>query len=110
MYCESCSEPIETQSVVRQHNRVLRSVIRTLRKRVRRGDAAADALFVSLCETNPAAEQAMRRLWEEGGFQPPCRPEDYEYIVDVSIRALRAYRETAETPAQSLPDPDWQRP
>jgi len=103
--CDSCSEPIEATSAVRQNNRVLRRVVRALRARVQTSKAYQDALFVELCGTSPAAEQAMRRLWEEGGFQPPCGPEDYDAIVDTAIRALKAYRAVAdEKPAYRYPD------
>jgi len=101
MLCESCSEPIEMQSVVRRQNRTLRRIVSSLRKRVRREGERSDTLFAALCETSPAAELSLRRLWEEGGFQPPCGPEDYDEIVDVSIRALKVYREMAQGPTKS---------
>ena len=110
---EAYLEVPEEQSVVRLHNRALRSVNRGLRRQVERLKTHSDDLFIALCDTDVAAVQAMRRLWEEGGFQPPCGPEDYQEIVDVSIRALRAYRDTASAPAQSTvaaTDPDWQQP
>lgn len=102
--CESCEEPIEIQSVVRGHNRMLRRIVHTLRARIHTNKAYEDALFIELCNTSPAAEQELRRLWEEGGFQPPCGPEDYQEIVDVSIRALKAYRDTADNTASRCPE------
>ena len=101
MYCESCSEPIEMEGVVRRQNRILRRIVSSLRKRVKKEGELSDSLFATLCESNPAAALALRRLWEEGGFQPPCGPEDYDEIVDVSIRALKAYREMAQGPTKS---------
>lgn len=99
--CESCEEPIEIQSVVRGHNRLLRRIVRTLRGRLQTNKAYQDALFLELCNSSPAAELAMREIWEKGGFQPPCGPDDYDEIVDTCIRALKAYREVASEPAQS---------
>lgn len=101
--CESCEEPTEIQSVVRGHNRTLRRIVGILRSRLQTNKSYQDALFVELCNSSPAAAVALRRLWEEGGFQPPCGPEDYEHVVDVSLRALKAYRDTAQAPAQSKP-------
>jgi hypothetical protein len=95
--CESCEEPLEIQSVVRGHNRLLRRIVRTLRGRIHTNKAYQDALFVELCNTSPAAELALRRLWEEGGFLPPCGPEDYDEIVDKAIAALCFRREYEET-------------
>lgn len=103
--CESCSEPIEMQSVVRGHNRTLRRIVSTLRRRIENGKVYTDGLFIELCNTKPVAEQAMRRLWEEGGFQPPCGPEDYEEIVETALRALKTYRAVAfDTTAYRDPD------
>lgn len=93
MYCESCSEPIEVQGVVRMHNRALRRIVRNLRKVLQRNRIASDEVFEVLCETDVAAEQAMRELWERGGFQPPIGPQDYPEIVELAIRALAEYRD-----------------
>ena len=90
----------DDRSVTRLHNRALRSVNRGLRRLTERLQAHSDDLFIELCNTDVAAQYAMRRLWEEGGFQPPCGPEDYDEIVETSIRALRAYRDAqASEPA-----------
>lgn len=108
MLCESCSEPIAMRSVVRQQNRALRTIVRRLRATVRNGQEHSDEMFVALCDTDPSVENAMRRLWEEGGFAPPRSPEgypfgpsDYEEVVETCLRALKAYRQAAATPAQS---------
>lgn len=93
MLCETCSEPIEVQSVVRLHNRALRSIVRITRRRLTNTHAQADELFKALCNTNLDAEAAMRELWESGGFQPPIGPQDYQEIVALCIRALTEYRE-----------------
>lgn len=83
------------EAAVRRNNRLLRRLTRVLRQRVQNGKIYADGLFFQLCSTHPEAEQAMRRIWQEGGFQPPCGPDDYREIVETSIRALKAYREVA---------------
>jgi hypothetical protein len=93
-----CEQQIE-DSAVRRNNRVLRRLTSLLRQRVQNGKVYADELFFQLCATNPAAEQAIRTIWQEGGFQPPCGPDDYDEIVDTCIRALKAYREAASGPA-----------
>lgn len=93
MLCETCLEPIEVQSVVRLHNRALRSIVRITRRRLTNTHAQADELFKALCETNVQAESAMRELWESGGFQPPIGPQDYPEIVALYVRALAEYRE-----------------
>lgn len=93
MLCETCSEPIEVQSVVRQHNRALRSIVRITRRRLTTTHAQADELFKAICDTNSEAEAAFRELWESGGFQPPIGPQDYQAIVALCVRALTEYRE-----------------
>lgn len=92
MYCETCSEPIEVQNVVRKHNRMLRRIVGNLRRSVQRNAVSADNLFAALCDTDPAAELAMRELWEKGGFENACSPRDYDHIVDVCLRALGCVR------------------
>jgi hypothetical protein len=79
-----------------------------LRATIRNGQEQADALFIALCETDPSAENAMRKLWEEGGFAPPHSlegypfgPKDYGEVVETCLRAMKAYRKAAVTPAQS---------
>lgn len=94
----------EQELVIRHHNRALRRVNKALRKSQVVTQEYNDALFVELCntESNHNAELALRRLWEEGGFQPPCSSEDYETIVDTCLRALRAYNShVADKPIQS---------
>lgn len=100
MLCETCSEPIEMRSVVRQQNRALRTIVRRLRATVQNGRERTDELFVALCDTDPSAEQAMRKLCEEGGFAPRSA-EDYDAVVEACLSALRAQKQVAETPAQS---------
>jgi hypothetical protein len=77
----------DEHDVVRGHNRVLRRVVSLLRKRVRHGDERADEIFLALCDTNPAAEQAMGELWGSGEFD--CGPQDYSYMIERSIEAVR---------------------
>jgi hypothetical protein len=93
----------ERELVIKNHNRVLRRVNKALRSSHRITQEYNDTLFKELChaDKNQEAALALRRLWEEGGFQPPCSPEDYDTIIDVSIRALKAYRDTATKPTQS---------
>ncbi len=88
-----------TDSAVRRNNRVLRRLNRVLRSRVEKGKSYADNLFLQICASTPLAEMAIWRLWKEGGFESSCSPEDYQEIVDTSIRALKAYREEAEKPS-----------
>jgi hypothetical protein len=87
------------ESAVRQNNRRLRFLNGKLRRQVQENREHADALFYELCDTSPAAEAAMWTIWQEGGFQPPCRPDDYQEIVDTCLRALKLYREEATQPA-----------
>lgn len=87
--------------VVRQNNRRLRRLNSKLRRQNQEGREYADELFFALCSTNPAAGAAIRTIWQEGGFQPPCRPDDYEEIVETCLRALKLYREAAIQPAVS---------
>lgn len=101
---EQFNDDNEQELVIRNHNRVLRGVNKALRKAQSLRQEYNDALFRELCntESNHNAELALRRLWEEGGFQPPCGPEDYETIVDTCLRALTAYNNhVADKPVQS---------
>jgi hypothetical protein len=84
---ESVNELDEVQHVVRKHNRVLRRITHLLRTRLRMRDECADEMFTALCETNPAAEQAMGELWGSGEFD--CGPQDYKYMIERSIEAVR---------------------
>lgn len=86
-------------SAVRQNNRRLRRLNGKLRRQIQDNREHADDLFNELCETSPAAEAAIRTIWQEGGFQPPCSPDDYDEIVDTCLRALKLYREEANQPA-----------
>ena len=86
--CESCEEPLEIQSVVRGHNRTLRRIVSTLRRRVQSQRSYADTLFVELCNTTPAAELALREIWEKAGLD--CSPDDYDTIVEKAVVALKA--------------------
>lgn len=99
MYCENCSEPLDEQDVVRKHNRVLRRVVSKLRKSIERHRHTEDKLFRALCDTNPAAEEAMRELWESGQFT--CGPQDYNQIIEQAVAALRAMRNQFEQAAQA---------
>jgi hypothetical protein len=97
--CENCDE----RSVTQVHNRALRRVNKLLRRKETDLREHADEMFTALCETNVAAEQAFRELWERGGFQPPIGPQDYEAIVKRCLTALSEYNEshTSRTPAVS---------
>lgn len=74
-------------SIVQRTNRALRKINRTLRRQLSTARQNGDEMFLELCNTDIAASAAMRELWEKAGFE--CSPEDYDYIVDVAIRALR---------------------
>jgi len=91
MACENCSEDLRTAT--RHHNRVLRTVNKSLRRKSERLGAKADELFTALCEVDVQAQEALRELWERGGFQPPIGPEDYTIIIERSIAALKFQRE-----------------
>lgn len=91
----------ETQDVVRRHNRILRRITKILRRRIVHGAAYTDEVFTALCETNPAAEQAMRELWGSGEFD--CGPQDYEFLVKHSIYAVRKLNEIE---GHTNPQPD----
>jgi len=69
----------------------LRRIVHVLRKRLRMGNAHADEIFSALCDTNPSADRAMRELWGSGEFD--CGPEDHEYMVKLSIYAVRKLNE-----------------
>lgn len=64
----------------------MRRITHFLRLRINKEAEYSDELFTALCETNPAAEQAMGELWGSGEFD--CGPQDYEYIVMRSIEAV----------------------
>lgn len=102
---ERKEHPVEhdERDVVRLQNRALRMVVRGLRRKTERVQAHSDTLFVALCESDMAAGRAMRRLWEEGGFQPPCGPEDYQEIVDTAVRALQILRVEQAKAGATLP-------
>lgn len=85
------NDDLEFTEVVRRHNRVLRRLVGNLRRNVQRRGEVADNLFVALCETNPAAELAMRELWESGEFT--CGPQDYDEIVKQSTEAMKFWRQ-----------------
>jgi 8-oxo-dGTP pyrophosphatase MutT (NUDIX family) len=85
--CESCEEPLEIQSAVRHNNRVLRRIVRTLRARIETNKTYQDALFIELCGTSPAAELALREIWEKAGLD--CSPDDYHTIVEKAVAAFK---------------------
>ena len=72
--------------VVRQNNRRLRRLNGKLRRKNQEGREYADELFIELCNTSPAAEAAMRELWEKGDLD--CSSEDYSLIVETALEAI----------------------
>lgn len=84
MQCEC--EQFEDRSVVRLHNRALRSVNRGLRRAVERLKEHSDELFVALCGTDVRAKQAFGELWGSALFD--CGPEDYDYMVEEIEKAF----------------------
>lgn len=86
------AEQDDQDVVIRHHNRILRKVNKALRSSHKLTQEYNDALFEELCNHNSEAELALRKLWKEGGFQPPCGPEDYDMIVDSAINALNRVR------------------
>lgn len=101
MLCESCSEPIEMQSVVRLHNRALRRVVRALRASRKRQAEGIDRLFQELCDPSAreAAEKAFGELWGSGRFD--CGPQDYEFMVERCLVAVSEYDERHTNPESS---------
>ncbi len=88
---EEFNEDEELTSVVRHHNRTLRKVNKALRTAHRLTQEYNDSLFTELCDSSTEAERALRRLWEEGGLESLCSPEDYDTIVNTAIKALELY-------------------
>jgi hypothetical protein len=86
----------EDRSVTRLHNRALRSVVRSLRRKGLREMEHNDELFAALCEADIAAEHAMGELWGSAAFD--CGPQDYEFMVERSITAVREYNERHTNP------------
>lgn len=56
-----------------------------------------DSLFTALCNSDTEAESAMGELWGSGLFD--CGPQDYEYMVERCIAAVREYDESRTKPA-----------
>lgn len=62
---------------------------RALRRQLRDLHEQADGYFDALCNTSGEV-MAMGELWGSGLFD--CGPQDYEYIVERCIEAVRAYK------------------
>jgi hypothetical protein len=77
-------EDEEIRDATRLHNRALRTVNRALRRQAERAKQQTDEVVAALFDApliDNTAEAAMRKLWEEGGFQPYCSPSDYDFVV-----------------------------
>lgn len=86
----------EDRSVLRLHNRALRTVTRQLRRKVDRIEKNADEVFLELCKSDLPAVYAMGELWGSGNFD--CGPQDYEWIVKRCLEAVREYDERHTSP------------
>jgi len=85
MACECGTE--ETITVVRRHNRALRTVNQKLRKNLAVSKAEADEIFLALCDTDKSAELAFEKLRTLAGLT--CGPRDYDTIVAMAVEALK---------------------
>lgn len=85
MACENCSDDL--RSATRHHNRALRSVNKSLRRKIERVGQSADDLFNALCETDTKARLAFGELWGNALFD--CGPEDYDYMVEEIIKKFK---------------------
>lgn len=88
MACENCNSHDELRSVTRLQNKALRTVNRLLRRRQEQIQTENDRTVCALFEAPSAAEFALKELWERAELQ--CSPEDYQWIVDVAVEALKA--------------------
>jgi hypothetical protein len=99
----------EDRSVVRQQNRALRSITRKLREQSRRLQEKADEIFIAVCSTNygTEAEKAFGELWGSAEFD--CGPQDYQWMVEQSIRAMRIVKamETATSAQTETPTSEY---
>jgi hypothetical protein len=84
-------EQDEDRSVIRQQNRAMRSINRSLRAQVRRLQEQADNVFQAICETETEAERAFSALWRTGYFN--CDPKDYDYMVEKATAAFDHIRD-----------------
>lgn len=94
MACETCVENISAIEMLgeelvrlRRTNKILRTVNSALRAKLQAAMEEKDELFLELCRTDKAAEVAMGELWGSAEFD--CGPEDYDYMVEQSIEAMR---------------------
>lgn len=97
----------EDRSVIRQQNRALRSITRKLRDQVRRLQEKSDEIFLAVCNTETEAERAFGELWGSAEFD--CGPQDYQWMVEQSIRAMRIVKamETATSAQTQAPESDY---
>jgi|SRR5581483_11325844 len=103
MTCETCSDmtmAVEAMGEelirLKRSNKILRNVNSTLRREVTALKEGKDQLFLELCATKPSAEIAMGELWGSGEFD--CGPQDYEFIVNRCIEAVREYNASRTNP------------
>jgi hypothetical protein len=82
-------------SVVRHHNRVLRTVHKTLRNALKLQQEKADSNFIEICETKTEAELAIEELWMRGELD--CSPQDYQTIIELAVAALQQQRRGIST-------------
>jgi hypothetical protein len=85
MSCEECRR-VERSGL---RNRALRREISVVRH-------SADNTFLALCVNDSPATEALGKLWASGEFD--CGPEDYEFIVERCLEAVREYNEYRTSP------------
>ena len=95
-------EDDEQIDVVRHHNRVQRRVNSSLRRALKYSVEYNDNLFMELCnsDSDKEAKLAMEKLWTLGKFQ--CGPQDYDFIVEMCIRALEDSETLSHRPEAAM--------
>lgn len=84
----------EDRSVIRQQNRAMRSITRSLRSQVRRLQEHSDAMFLAICDTQTEAERAFGELWRTGLYD--CAPNDYDFMVQETIKSFDKRKQTEQ--------------
>jgi len=90
MACEICKHQDDSRNATKQLNRALRIVNRNLRRREAELVAQRDEIVEGLLSTPNEAEEALREIWEKTGLgYAGISSDDYEAIVDVSVKAIQ---------------------
>lgn len=72
---------------LRRTNKILRISNSSLRSKIQALKEDKDEVFLALCETDKAAEAALGELWGSGEMD--CGPEDYDWMVEQALIAIR---------------------